>query len=196
MSKLKIEYIKTGELIPYINNPRKNENAIDVVAGSIKEFGFKNPIIIDKDNVIIAGHTRLLASRKLGLEEVPVIRAEDLTEQQVKAFRLADNKTSEFAEWDVVLLTEELLGIDFDMEEFGFESINYDDFGTEFVLDDSDRHPFQSMTFTLADAQVELIKSALDLANNDGEEVETFGNGNRNGNNLYKVVKQWAEQKT
>ena len=91
MSKLNIEYIKTGELIPYVNNPRNNENAIDVVAGSIKEFGVKNPIIIDKDNVIIAGHTRLLASRKLGLEEVPVIRAEDLTEQQVKAFRIAGN---------------------------------------------------------------------------------------------------------
>lgn len=188
--------MKTGELIPYVNNPRNNENAIDVVAGSIKEFGFKNPIIVDKDNVIIAGHTRLLASRKLGLEEVPVIRAEDLTEQQVKAFRLADNKTSEFAEWDVVLLTEELLGIDFDMEKFGFESINYDDFGTEFDLDDSDRQPFQSMTFTLSDEQAEFIKSALDLANNDGEEVETFGNENRNGNNLYKVVKQWVEQKT
>ena len=84
MSKLNIEYIKTGELIPYVNNPRNNENAIDVVAGSIKEFGFKNPIIIDKDNVIIAGHTRLLASRKLGLEEVPVIRAEDLTEHKLK----------------------------------------------------------------------------------------------------------------
>lgn len=112
MSKLNIEYIKTGELIPYVNNPRNNENAVDVVAGSIKEFGFKNPIIIDKDNVIIAGHTRLLASRKLGLEEVPVIRAEDLTEQQVKAFRIADNKTSEFAEWD-----DELLGIE--LEELG-----------------------------------------------------------------------------
>ncbi|HHY01227.1 MAG TPA: ParB N-terminal domain-containing protein [Methanothermobacter sp.] len=107
-----MEYIKTGELIPYVNNPRNNENAIDVVAGSIKEFGFKNPIIIDKDNVIIAGHTRLLASRKLGLEEVPVIRAEDLTEQQVKAFRIADNKTSEFADWD-----NELLGIE--LEELG-----------------------------------------------------------------------------
>ena len=111
MSKLNIEYIKTGELIPYVNNPRNNENAIDVVAGSIKEFGFKNPIIIDKDNVIIAGHTRLLASRKLGLEEVPVIRAEDLTEQQVKAFRIADNKTSEFAEWDYELLGLELKDI-------------------------------------------------------------------------------------
>lgn len=111
MSKLNIEYIKTGELIPYVNNPRNNENAIDVVAGSIKEFGFKNPIIVDKDNVIIAGHTRLLASRKLGLEEVPVIRAEDLTEQQIKAFRIADNKTSEFAEWDHELLGLELKDI-------------------------------------------------------------------------------------
>ena len=96
------------KLIPYINNPRTNDNAVDKVAASIKEFGFKNPIIIDKDNVIVAGHTRLLASRKLGLKEVPVIQVQDLTEQQIKAFRIADNKTSEFAEWDLELLAIEL----------------------------------------------------------------------------------------
>ena len=112
MSDLKIEYINTDKLIPYVNNPRKNDKAVDVVAGSIQEFGFKNPIIVDKDNVIVAGHTRLLAARKLELEEVPVIRAEDLTEQQIKAFRLADNKTAEFAEWDMELLALELEGLD------------------------------------------------------------------------------------
>jgi len=102
----------TDRLIPYVNNPRKNDKAVDVVAGSIQEFGFKNPIIVDKDNVIVAGHTRLLAARKLGLEEVPVIRVEDLTEQQIKAFRIADNKTAEFAEWDMELLALELEGLD------------------------------------------------------------------------------------
>lgn len=112
MSKLNIEYIKTGELIPYVNNPRNNENAVDVVAGSIKEFGFKNPIIVDRNNVIIAGHTRLLAARKLGLDQVPVIRAEDLTEKQVKAFRIADNKTAELSEWDDELLAMELEGLE------------------------------------------------------------------------------------
>lgn len=108
MRKLKIEYINVNDLIPYINNPRINDEAVDVVAASIKEFGFKNPIIIDKENVIIAGHTRLKAAKKLGLEEVPVIRVEDLTENQIKAFRIADNKTVEFAEWDMELLELEL----------------------------------------------------------------------------------------
>ena len=108
MSRLKIEYIDTEKLIPYINNPRINDEAVDVVAASIKEFGFKNPIIIDKENVIIAGHTRLKAAKKLGLKEVPVIRVEDLTDKQIKAFRIADNKTTEFAEWDMELLELEL----------------------------------------------------------------------------------------
>ncbi len=112
MDRIRIEYMATDRLIPYVNNPRKNDKAVDVVAGSIQEFGFKNPIIVDKDNVIVAGHTRLLAARKLELEEVPVIRAEDLTEQQIKAYRLADNKTAEFAEWDMELLALELEGLD------------------------------------------------------------------------------------
>jgi site-specific DNA-methyltransferase (adenine-specific) len=112
MSKLQIEYLPTDSLVPYINNPRVNDRAIDAVAGSIAEFGFKNPIIVDRNNVIIAGHTRLLAARKLGLEQVPVIRAEDLTEKQVKAFRIADNKTAEFSEWDDELLAMELEGLE------------------------------------------------------------------------------------
>ena len=112
MNKLQIKYIDTDKLIPYINNPRINDEAVDVVAASIKEFGFKNPIIIDKGNVIIAGHTRLKAAKKLGLEKVPTIKVEDLTEQQIKAFRIADNKTAEFADWDIELLNIELESIE------------------------------------------------------------------------------------
>ena len=96
--------MKVEDLIPYINNPRNNENAVDKVASSISEFGFKNPIIIDKNNIVINGHTRLLASKKLGLKEVPVIRADDLTEAQVKAFRIADNKTSDLSVWNQNLI--------------------------------------------------------------------------------------------
>lgn len=111
------------ELIPYVNNPRNNEEAIDFVAASIKEFGFKNPIIIDKDGVIIAGHTRHAAAKRLGLQKVPCIIADDLTEQQIKAFRLADNKTAEFATWDLEKLEIELESIgDLEMTDFGFES--------------------------------------------------------------------------
>lgn len=118
---MQIELMKTDDLIPYINNPRKNDMAVDAVASSIKNFGFKVPIVIDSKNEIITGHTRLKAAKKLGMEEVPIIRADDLTPAQVKAFRLADNKVAELAEWDDDLLKVELDGLDFDMTEFGFD---------------------------------------------------------------------------
>lgn len=119
---MEIRNIKLDELIPYEKNPRINDKAVKYVAESIKEFGFKVPIVIDKNNVIVAGHTRYKASIELGLTEVPCIIADDLTEEQVKAFRLADNKVGEIAEWDFELLAEELQEIDdLDMEAFGFE---------------------------------------------------------------------------
>ena len=114
-------FLNISELKPYENNPRINDKAVDAVAASIKEFGFKVPIIIDKNNVIVAGHTRLKAAQKLGLEEVPVIVADDLTEEQIKAFRLADNKVSEIAEWDFEKLEMELKNIEMDMSEFNFD---------------------------------------------------------------------------
>lgn len=119
-----IKEMKIEELNEYENNPRHNENAVDAVAASIQNFGFKVPIIIDCDNVIVAGHTRLKAARKLGLEKVPCIVADDLTPEQIKAFRVADNKTAELAEWDIELLEQELnelKDLDFDMSEFGFD---------------------------------------------------------------------------
>ena len=115
---------KVSELIPYVNNPRNNDDAIDAVASSIKNFGFKVPIVIDSNNEIINGHTRLKAAKKLGLETVPVIVADDLTPEQIKAFRLADNKVGEIATWDENALAvelEELKNLDFDMSEFEFE---------------------------------------------------------------------------
>lgn len=114
---------KPSELFEYENNPRNNDAAIDAVANSIKEFGFKVPIVITKDNVIIAGHTRLKASIKLGLDEVPCIVADDLSEEQIKAFRLADNKTAELATWDFTKLESELASIEMDMSLFGFEDL-------------------------------------------------------------------------
>lgn len=121
-----IQYFFTDELKEYDNNPRINDNAVDAVANSIKEFGFKVPIVIDKDNVIIAGHTRLKAAKMLGLENVPCIVADDLTPEQVKAFRIADNKTGEIAEWDLSLLEQELSelqNLDFEMGQFGFDDV-------------------------------------------------------------------------
>lgn len=123
---MQIEEVNINELTPYSNNPRNNDSAVDAVAASIKEFGFKVPIIIDKDNVIVAGHTRLKAAQKIGLETVPCIKADDLTPEQLKAFRLADNKVSELASWDFDKLEEELteldaLDLDFNMSDFGFD---------------------------------------------------------------------------
>ena len=127
-AELNIEYINIEELVPYENNPRFNDEAVEYVANSIREFGFKVPIVIDKNNVIIAGHTRLKASKKLGLDKVPCIRANDLNDDQVKAFRLADNKVSELAEWNDDLLSLELEELDIDMGCFGFELDDVDDF--------------------------------------------------------------------
>lgn len=115
---------KLTEIKPYEKNPRRNDEAVEYVANSIKEFGFKVPIVIDKDGTIVAGHTRYKASKKLGLKEVPCIVADDLNEEQIKAFRLADNKVGEIAEWDFDLLDDELDDIfDIDMGEFGFDAI-------------------------------------------------------------------------
>lgn len=139
MSKLKIEYKDINELIPYINNPRINDGAVDKVASSIKNFGFKNPIIIDKNNEIIAGHTRLKAARKLGLEEVPTIKVDDLTDNQIKAFRIADNKTSEFAEWDFGLLEIELEGLDNEFTGFDIDAIDEDIGGLDLDDDPADQ---------------------------------------------------------
>ena len=119
---MEVSNISLSELKEYENNPRLiNDEAIERVAASIKEFGFKVPIIVDEDNVIIAGHTRKLAAQSVGMDEVPVIIADDLTEEQIKAFRLADNKVSEFSEWDFELLYSEMETLDIDMDLFGFD---------------------------------------------------------------------------
>ena len=115
---------RVDELRPYEKNPRKNDEAVKYVAESIKQFGFKVPIVIDRDGVIVAGHTRWKAAKKLKLSTVPCIVADDLTDEQIKAFRLADNKVSEKAEWDFDLLAEEIGDlVDFDMTVFGFDDL-------------------------------------------------------------------------
>lgn len=121
------------EVIPYENNPRINDDAVESVANSIREFGFKNPIIVDGSGVIIAGHTRLKAAKQLGLDEVPVIVADDLSEEQVKAFRIAENKTHDLADWDEDLLADELKALfdEIDMTDFGFG-----DFELAMLVDD------------------------------------------------------------
>ena len=177
---MQIVYKTTDELKPYKNNPRKNDNAVDAVAASIKEFGFKVPIVIDKDGEIVAGHTRLKAAVKLKLDKVPCIIADDLTPDQIKAFRLADNKTAELAEWDFDLLNLELDDIDLDMSDFGFTP-------TENVAERYTAHPtlkeqFIVPPFSVLDARsgdwqkrkkkwLEIIKSG------EGRDAGLLGNG-------------------
>lgn len=120
---LKIKEMNINDLTMYENNPRNNDEAVKYVAKSIKNFGFLVPLVIDKNNVIVAGHTRYKASKELNLDKVPCVIADDLTDKQIKAFRLADNKVSEFSQWDNSLLDlelDELSNLDFDMSDFGF----------------------------------------------------------------------------
>lgn len=126
-NKQKILYADPLDLIPYENNPRINDYAVKKVLGSIEEFGFRNPILVDKDMVIIAGHTRREAAILKGLKEIPYIVCDDLTPEQVKAYRIADNKLGELAVWDEVKLKEELIDlqeVDIDLEVLGFTDID------------------------------------------------------------------------
>lgn len=121
---MQVQEMKLTAIKPYENNPRKNDPAVDAVAASIKEFGWQQPIVVDRDLVIIAGHTRWKAAKKLKCKVVPVLVAEGLKEEQVAAYRLADNKSGELAEWDEAMLLEELAQIgDIDMTAFGFSSL-------------------------------------------------------------------------
>ena len=143
-----IKDININNIKPYRNNPRKNDQAVAAVAESIKQFGFKVPLVIDKNSEIVAGHTRLKAALQLGIQTVPCLIAEDLSEEQIKAFRLADNKTAELADWDFSLLNAELeelskLDLDFSMADFGFETnqdteIEEDDFDAEKAAEEID----------------------------------------------------------
>lgn len=137
MDKLKIEYVDINNIKPYKKNPRKNEKAIPYVMESIKQFGFKNPVILDKDNVIVAGHTRIESAKRLGITEIPCIYADDLTDEQIRAFRLADNKVGEIAEWDIDLLDTELDDIlNIDMSDFGFDLDLEDEEEKEIIEDE------------------------------------------------------------
>jgi site-specific DNA-methyltransferase (adenine-specific) len=141
---VEVKDLKLSEIRPYENNPRNNDEAVEYVANSIKEFGFKVPIVVDSEGVIVAGHTRYKAAKQLGLESVPCVVADDLTDEQVKAFRIADNKVAEIATWDYEALNIELgeiIGID--MEDFGFSELEFDEDHDEIDLVDEDEYTDQ-----------------------------------------------------
>lgn len=174
-NELKIVYRKVDELIPYEKNPRRNDAAVDPVANSIKEFGFKIPIVLDENDVIVSGHTRLRAAKKLGLKEVPTIVANDLTEEQVKAFRIADNKTAEKSIWDIGLLVGELqdLALDFDFSDFGFSDFEIASLTDDGAPETYDNELIEKYTVPEED----LLQRKRIIITYTGEEQEEFLKG-------------------
>ena len=194
-----VRNISVKELIPYERNTKKHDKTqINNVAESIKQYGFVQPIVLDKNNVVVIGHCRLLAAKQLKMKEVPCVCVEDLTEEQVKALRIVDNKSNE-SEWDFDILPDELAELDLSDFDFDFgletdgEDYSPDHFGDDFTLPDGDKPEICQMTFTLHQRQKELIEYAISVVKDDAK--ETFGNTNGNGNALYEVVKEWAEQR-
>jgi len=198
---MQIEHIETGALIPYINNSRTHsDEQVLQVASSIKEFGFTNPILIDGDGGIIAGHGRLMAAKKLGLAMVPCIRLSHLTEAQRKAYVIADNQLALNSGWDLDSLRveiERLDELDFDMELLGFDADVISkllDIEAELPeLPDGDRDPFQQKTFVLHDEQVDLIDDAI-LKAKTSPQIDTGLNENSNGNAIAWICEQWLKE--
>lgn len=178
--EVKLESRRITDLKAYENNPRVNDNAVDAIAESIRRFGFKNPVIVDKEGCIICGHTRVKAAAKLGMETVPVIVAYDLTPAQAKAFRLVDNKTAELSDWDYGKLGDELAelvnGMGVDMDSLGFDTsfLNVGEAESE-----EDEEPegseapakpspapveinLHTFTVQLNDAQMKIVQTAID----------------------------------
>ena len=194
LTDMKIETRKLTEIKPYPNNPRKNDQAVEAVAESIRQCGYVAPIIVDEDNVILAGHTRYKALQKLGYKTADVLVKPGMTEEQKKKYRLLDNKTNELADWDFDLLADELDGLDLTAFDFDWGIEDENEYGVDFSLPDVDKSEICQMTFTLHEQQKELIEYAMTCV--EDEITETFGNGNKNGNALYEVIRQWAAQKT
>lgn len=192
---MNIQTIAITDIHPYAKNPRRNDEAVKNVAASIREFGFLVPLVIDQNREIVAGHTRYKAAKSLGMKEVPCVVADDLTEDQIRAFRLADNKVAEAAQWDMDLLPLELADIAMPMTDFGFEVISEENFSDNFTLDAGEKKPFQQISITVHDEQAKLILAAIKYVYDHKAVTETFTNENHNGNGLYEVVREWAELK-
>jgi ParB-like chromosome segregation protein Spo0J len=200
-TNLEIKWRKISELIPYARNARiHSPEQVQQIAASIREFGFNNPILLDGDNGIIAGHGRIMGAEVLGMDPVPTIELSHLSEEQKRAYVLADNKIALNGSWDEHLLTVELgelasvgdLDIEltgFDLEEIG-ELIDIDGFGFP-ELADEDREPFRQRTFILHDEQDAKVRSALKTAISLGAANSEI-NENKNGNALARICEDWC----
>lgn len=198
---MQIEYKKISEIIPYPTNAKMHPSSqVKLIANSIKAFGFRQPLVLDAKGVIIIGHGRYEAAKMLGLEEVPCHIA-DLTEEQAKSYRLADNKLNE-SEWDMALVMQELRTLSapmVDLSGFGALGINLDEtkLSDQFQIGEGEKGAFQQMSFVLSDGQASYIKEALKFAReqDDYELYDHEGNENKNGSALAYIVKTWMEQK-
>lgn len=192
---MNVKNIPIGEIVPYARNAKKHDKRqIDNVAESIRQYGFVQPVVIDRDGVIVIGHCRVLAAKQLGMEAVPCVCVDDLTPEQVNALRIVDNKSAEDGSvWDFDMLSMELPEIDLSAFDFDFNIETDADYGTDFSLPYGDKSEICQMTFTLHERQKELIEYAISLVEDDV--AETFGNTNKNGNALYEVIRQWARQR-
>lgn len=192
--------MKVSDLIPYANNSRTHsDEQVNQVASSIKEFGFTNPVLIDEDNGIIAGHGRIMAANKLGIDEVPCVVLKGLTEAQKKAYVIADNQLALNSGWDLDMLrleVESLQEVDFELNLLGFNDdvieklLDID--GELPELPDGDRDPFQQKTFTLHDEQANTIDDAIAKAKSDPR-IDTGINENSNGNAIAWICEQWLK---
>jgi len=197
---MQIHYKNLDDLIPYERNAKLHpDSQVAKIAQSIQEFGFRNPVLISNGEVV-AGHGRIMAAKNLGMEQVPCIDISDMTPEQIKAFRLADNRTAQSDwDWDLVKVElEELQGLDFDIEVTGFDEVEIESITDSFDAEEAampemsneDRSPIQQMTFTLHDDQVEVVKEALQKAKDMGPFVDT-GNENGNGNALARIAEAY-----
>lgn len=191
---------KTCDLIPYVNNSRTHsDEQVSQIASSIKEFGFTNPVLIDEQGGIIAGHGRVMAAKKLGINSVPCIELTGLTDTQKKAYVIADNQLALNAGWDLDMLrfeVESLQELDFNLDVLGFDSDVLDkllDIDGELPdLPDGDRDPFQQKTFTLHDEQADIIDDAITKAKTSPL-IDTGLNENSNGNAIAFICEQWLK---
>ena len=197
---MNIEWVKTKDIIPNTENPRIiKDDKFKKLVQSIKDFPEMleiRPIVVNNEMMILGGNMRLKAIQEIGLKEVPIIKAENLTEQQQREFLIKDNVG--FGEWDWDSLAndweyKELVDWALDVPKM----LDPEQFGEDFSLADGDKSPFQQMTFTLADEQATQIKNAIaDIKlTEEYKYMETLGNENSNGNALYLIIMQWAEQK-
>jgi ParB family chromosome partitioning protein len=191
----------TAELLPYINNARTHsETQIKQIAASIKEFGFTNPVLIDDNNMIIAGHGRVEAAQLLNMKTIPAIVLKDLSETQKKAYIIADNKLALNAGWDEALLAAEIENLkneDFDLDLLGFDDDELSELIKEYdeadypELKEGDKDPFTTMTFIIHDDLLPQVKQALEIAITQTKSMD----GNRNANALYQICNIYLKYK-